>query len=529
MKEVRLDLCERDEIFLEKFDGKLRRELIGYLTKTRIKYQKRMRDYQTAMKLYKEGLGRRRIAKILKCPSSVIGGWLYGNIKPSRKLQILKEYIKKLRNEAKLTNKEIGIILGVTPQAISKYINQRKESYAKFLSEDVVNFIKNSLNPIQFLDYFWIDNISKKEAQNFEKFCKFEKLKNKFSPFKLANLIGKSYVVVYNWQSQKSFPRLTRWLEVYIKLGKPKDGFVWLSLNLGSGGMPLGPFIQVPLKVTKWDEIENVINQLEEKENILPTMNKEECFGFVLGMIVGDTSKPKPNKDNLDLQLSKNISTNKKLGEFFCNCLQKLKFRTYRVKDSQNKYRWLTQSSPFFSWIYKVVLGLKEDETTTYFPIKINWILDAPLDFIKRFIQGIFESDGSVSYEGLISCSTYPDTEILQILLNKFGIVSYIILDKKWKKLIIEGKKQIEKCNNLLFAPEIKTKRYNLLERIVSAKINKKGQKLPQEIREKIINLIKKNLKTYKIVKRILLDNNFYVSRSAIEYYRNKIEGEVKK
>lgn len=514
MEEVRLE----DNEILKRFPEELQKVLINQINESKIKNKKRENAYKEARELHDSGLGRRRIAKILGYPATTIESWLYGNSKPTSKISISLDTLLELKNVG-LTNKEIGKLLSIHPFTVLRRIKPRKirENKTFQMSKGLEAFIKTTENPVRFIKYFWLDS-SKNEIGNFKKFCNFIKLKDNLKPFKLSREVGKSYPVIYNWGKGKDFPRLVRWLEIFINLGKPKRNFLWLPINLGSSGIPLIPIIQVPKKVNSWKDIETVIIQLNSNE-ILPTMTKEECFGFVLGMVVGDTSKPKAKRDSLALKLSKKYATNKILGDFFCKCLQKLGLEAHEIKDEVDKYRWLSQSSPLLSWVYTLVLGLEKQETTTYDSIKADWILNSPKNFQKRFLQGIFESDGSVSYGGTIDCSVYPNSELVKKLLATFGIKSYIILDRKWKKLIINNSDN-KKCYDILFTPEIKTERYKRLERLVNAKRLKKGDKLPNEVRNEMKELIKSGTNNYKIIKQVLLKTGYFISPFRIERYK---------
>jgi hypothetical protein len=377
---------------------------------------------------------------------------------------------------------------------------------------------KDFSNPSNFL---WIENISKRDLENFRTFTLLKKLDdNKITTYSLAKKLGRSYSTVYGWRNELRLPKLAHWSNLYTKLEKPKENHKLLWMNLGYKIIPSEKPIEVPLEIKGWNDVKKVIKQLAPIENNLE-ISKEECFAFVLGMTIGDVGKLSKNRDRLDLQLTKEIDTNEMLGEFFCKCLRKLGLRSHRIKDNRNKFRWHSQSSPFFQWIYNTLLGLKNEENTTYNSVKVDWILDTPKVFIKRFLQGIFESDGSVLYDDRITCAAYPNAEIIQRLLEKFNIKSYIINDKGWKRTNIEGFENLRKSNNILFAPEIKTKRFKLLERIVNSnKTN--GKRTPIKIRNNVIDLYNKGFKNYQISKLLLERHNFALSRRTIQRIINK-------
>lgn len=525
MGEVRLDLFKLYDGNL--LDKTIDKDIENHIKQAHIMYLQKAKDYQKTLELYREGFGISKISQILNCPRATIESWIYRGMKPVYRPQITKALIRQLKSN-KLTYKEIANLFGVKPKTIYYgYIKPNKKTGKQFLpSKDTTEFLESSKNPVEFLNYIWKE-VSGAERKNFEKFCKFVKLKDSIPSFELANRIGKSYSTVSKWKRRVSAPILLRWLELYLKFGKPKENHKWLFINLDINNTPLSRPIEVPEKIDSWNYVKNVIKQLKPLNDghFVKEMSKEECLGFILGMIVGDAGKHGINKDSIHLAFSKRYESNKNLGEFFCQCLRKLGFKARRIKDYKNSYKWISQSSPFFNWIYTVALGLKITENTTFHPIKAKWILNSPKNFIKRFLQGIFESDGSVSYEAGITCACFPNNELIKSLLNYFDVKPYFvpIKDGKWELLELGGVRQLKKLHNIIFVPELKTIKYQIIEKILNAdKVNGTGGRLPSEIKNKIIDLIKRDYKIYKIIKRILLDNNFYVSRNTIEHYIGK-------
>ena len=359
--------------------------------------------------------------------------------------------------------------------------------------------------------------INQKSFDNAKTFCEFVKLQDKMSFFGLCRKLGKSYGTLSIWKKGKHVPWLINWLELYLRLGKPKDGYVWLPLSLDFR-INTSQAIEVPTKIEKWEAIANVIEKLvsiEDSQTVMP-LGKEECFAFALGMMVGDVSKRAGRRDRLDLQLTTRSKTNLKLGNFFCDGLKRLGIRAYRTKDSRWFYRWVSQVSPFFNWVYKVVLGLREDETTTYNAIRVDWFLDAPREIIKRFLQCVYESDVCVSIGGrTIGCAVHPNAYLIQALLNKFGIKSSIS-NGKYRQVLIFGKWQFMKANGILFAPEIKTERYMLLNMLNTAKRLKPGKKLPLELKKEIMQMKLKGYNGALIIIELIRKYNLNISKEAI-------------
>jgi hypothetical protein len=138
---------------------------------------------------------------------------------------------------------------------------------------------------------------------------------------------------------------------------------------------------------------------------------------------------------NLDLQLSQKHTSNERLGEFVClatNCLgipmNRIhdKAPTGATKLSRNPtsaYRWNSERSPILAWMFSVCLGLKWTQLTSYDPVRMEWIFEAPFDFRKRFVQGIADSDGHVkSY--VVEIVSVPNADFFTRLLRTLNMPS---------------------------------------------------------------------------------------------------------
>ena len=89
-------------------------------------------------------------------------------------------------------------------------------------------------------------------------------------------------------------PNLAHHLKRYLLLGEPGGALVWPSVDIGTHGIPMGPFLRVPRELDSWNEVWKVISQLEPLDASQGETCREYHFGFLLGMIVGDTAKSKP-------------------------------------------------------------------------------------------------------------------------------------------------------------------------------------------------------------------------------------------
>ncbi len=385
---------------------------------------------------------------------------------------------------------------------------------------NVDNYLRRELKE-DFKKFFWKKNFSEDDEYNFKDYIKLVRLNDKkISTYRMSKDLSRSYTTISSWKRSLRKPKLIYMLDSYLDLGKPKFNHVWLWINLGHSIATYSNPIEVPLKIKNWEDIQNVLNQMVPLEDTI-SMSKEECFAFIMGMMAGDVGKLSHDRDRLDLQLTKNSTTNKYLGEFFCTCLRKLGLRVSKIKDvtpihnTKGRFRWISQSSPFFQWIYNAVLGLKNEELTTYNSLRMEWILNTPLHIKKRFLQGIFESDGSVLYDCRITCAVHPNVMLIQNILKDFDIKSYVVNDDGFKVLKIEGLSNLVKSHKILFCEEIKTKRYRILDRIVGAE-NNNNKRTPDSIKTLVKSLHRKGFKGYQISKYLLLKHNYVLSRRTI-------------
>jgi hypothetical protein len=169
--------------------------------------------------------------------------------------------------------------------------------------------------------------------------------------------------------------------------------------------IPLGQFIQVLKTIHVWDEVDEMLSQIKPMGEETTRFTKAYLFGFLVGIVIGDAHKPKQGHGHrhLNLVLSKKYETNLKIGEFTCFCANQFGLRMTRFEDMPKPphkphgfFVWSSQSSPLMDWTFHVGIGLADGQHTTYDVIDADWAL-APHDFRLGLIQGIAESDGSVS------------------------------------------------------------------------------------------------------------------------------------
>lgn len=404
-----------------------------------------------------------------------------------------------------------------------------------------LKLIEEKLKNLDFIDNFLGIRPTERDFKRLEKFKKTIRLKLQFPKISYREIerrINIDSKVVSNWINLKETPFIVRMLEVYLELGDPKPNWKWVTLNVGFGQTLDGPWIQVPTSIHDFDDIKKVIEQLSPLPNSIERVRnffnvndekrlKLEIFAYLLGFVVGDFGKKKNYKKkrissrNLSLKLTKKVPSNLYLGEFVKECVRALGFRMKRYKDQRDKatkakrFYWESQYSIFFQWVFQVCLGLKESETTTNNPARMNWIFNTPKFFKKRFIQGISDSDGSVNFQS--QCCyiyTYPNTDFLKELLSTLGIKARVNNSVYGKFLSILPQEAIKLP---IFFPNKKISyRYSDLKSLNRARRIRPGGRVPKRIRKLIKKYYSKGKSKAKIMKDLVYKHRLVLSYSTL-------------
>ncbi|MDA4127048.1 MAG: hypothetical protein OK452_07575, partial [Thaumarchaeota archaeon] len=224
-------------------------------------------------------------------------------------------------------------------------------------------------------------------------------------------------------------------------------------------GNNLPTWIEVPIRISSFADIEKVIEQTKPLEvaYVLGStfgltrdqieQGRCEWFAYLLGFMLGDASKGKSAQDrfrsmNIDLQLTKKWPTNERTGDFVAMAANSLGFQMGRIRDkpptgytkiSRNPtaaFRWTSERSPFFAWMFTVGLGLSDNQTTSLDRVKMDWIFETPHSFRRRFVQGVADSDGCVK-KYLVEITSLPNSNFTTSLLHSLGLRSaYTRLEK---------------------------------------------------------------------------------------------------
>lgn len=407
-----------------------------------------------------------------------------------------------------------------------------------------LRLIEKKLENLEFINNFLGIRPTQKDFERLEKFKKAIKLKLQFPQIsyrEIGRRINIDSKVVSNWINLREIPFIIQMLKKYLKLGDPSPNWKWVTLNVGFGQTLDGLWIQVPMSIYGFEDIEKVIDQLIPLPNSIEKVKdffditderrlKLEIFAYLLGFVVGDFGKQRSKKNKrifsrkLSLKLTKRVPNNLFLGGFVKECVRALGLRMKRYKDQKDhstraeRFYWESQPSIFVEWIFKVCLGLREDETTTSNPVRMNWLLYTPKFFTRRFIQGLADSDGAVNM--LADCcyiATYPNTDFLKNLTDQLGLKTRI--DKTYDGPVLSMTLNEAIKLPLFFPNEKISYRYNDLRAYVNAHHKKAGRGTPKFIKELIRKYSMEGKNKVEIIKILAHRHKLVVSFETLSRY----------
>lgn len=308
--------------------------------------------------------------------------------------------------------------------------------------DEVLQFVKERVWGIQ------ASSFGEKQLRSF---CEFVQLHHQGVGVKeMAQRVSAHRSTISHWRNGTDQPYLIRAVSDTLAI-TPKPGWKVLPMHLSSGGSEPSSWIQVPQNIRSYDEILELIYQIQPLEETYqraaffelsrPQVEalRPELFGYLLGIIVGDSGKLGGEQlryasMNLDLQLTLRQPTNARLGEFVLMCVNNLDLEMTRIKDKpptgqqllgehpSPAYRWSSERSPLLAWIFSVCLGLGWNETTTTNQLRMNWIFETPKPFRIRFVQGTADSDGCVKHS--VEIASVPNAKFFADILRSVGITS---------------------------------------------------------------------------------------------------------
>jgi len=399
------------------------------------------------------------------------------------------------------------------------------------INKNLIKYFKTN-SGISFVKYFYGIYINKKDVKDFNDYSNTILYREgSLSPSKISKLINVSKRKIEHWVYEGNKPFIIRLLEHHLKLSVPSNNCKWLSINSTRGGLFSGPWIEVPDRVQKYPDIQKVMKQLRKISNnydyFSNKISQRAKFAFLLGMLIGDSSKTGIKRRQritrrLHLRLTKRYKTNKVLGNFTSLCVNSLGLRMKRCKDcpagKRNVYpfyTWISQSSLFFQWLFRSCIGLKNNELTTYHPIRAEWILNSPKEFKIYFIQGLAESDGYVDFSShQVGIITHPNTKLIKNILNSLNInpsQKLITRTNLWTLVI----NYVDAYRMPVFNPQINSYRYQYMEKLYKAK--RISGHWPDWLSEKIEQNIRKGIKGTALVKKIINEEGVAIRTKNIQ------------
>ena len=368
------------------------------------------------------------------------------------------------------------------------------------------------------------------DVDQYEKFVTALQLVSKgIKQTEIADQLDINHNSINKWTHLMQMPKLGHFLKAYLTLGIPKQGRVWLTLEQTHGhAVPAGQFIEAPQSIASWQDVEVVIEQIKPIEHEAIGFNRIYLFDFLLGMILGDANKSKQGRGHrhIGLVMSKKYETNEKIGNFTCQCAKDVGLRMERRKDHPKPfgkphefYEWTSQSSPLIDWIYYIALGLKDGQHTTYDPVQMDWAIESPKDFRVGLIQGIAESDGSVSIASqTVEFWIIPNWDFMIRFLATFGLHAF----RNREAVSLVKSQAIASYGVPVFSDYLQTVRYQRLRLMATTPRLDKEDRVPEEIRREIIQLRKQGYSVPKIVETIAQTRNLLVSFEAAQRWARK-------
>ena len=410
------------------------------------------------------------------------------------------------------------------------------EPFSKWDDKLVEHILKHG-DDLSFTKFFWKEcEANPLQLRQYARFATaLREASNDVPAFEIGLDLGVTTPTVESWVRLEKKPKLAHYLATILHLGSLPPDRVWLSINTSYGhGLPLGPLVSVPKKIASHRDVEDVITQLNPLPGVTIELNKQYAFGFLLGMLVGDCGKSKRGTyhRHIGLTLSMKYETNLRLGDFTCECARTLGLRMHRISDRHPKgkpngfYDWVSQSSPLIDWIYNVCLGLRDDQVTTYSPISAQWVMESSVELRTGFLQGLAESDGSVSVSGQeMEFWVGPSWDFTNALLTTFGLKAF----RSRKALTLSKHNAVRAFDVPVFSPFVKSVRYERLRRLAQAKRLKQGDRLNQSIRTKISRLAGSGLSVSKIIQLIAEEDGLMIAYDSAQRWAKRALSDIPK
>jgi transposase-like protein len=392
--------------------------------------------------------------------------------------------------------------------------------------ESLTSYVLEHGNSLDFTAHFWRG--CEPLPQDVNQYRNFVKalllIQRGLKASNVAAELGINANSIFNWRHLYQMPKLGHFLKAFLDLGPPSNGRLWLTLEQSHGhAIPLGQFIQVPITIQTWAEVKEVLSQIKPKGEESSKFTRPYLFGFLLGIVIGDGHKPKQGRGHrrLNLVMSKKYETNLKIGDFTCLCANQLGLRMEKGEDMPKPpdkphgfFQWNSQSSPLMDWIFLVAIGLADGQHTTYDIVHLDWALEAPRDFRVGLVQGIAESDGSVSIASqTVEFWVIPDWEFMIKLLATFGLRGF----RNREAVSLVKTQAIKSFEVPVFSDYLQTVRYEKLKLMAMTRKLERTERIPEEIRVDIGRLALEGKSVPQIVEAIARTRNLLISFEAAQ------------
>jgi hypothetical protein len=399
--------------------------------------------------------------------------------------------------------------------------------------ESLISYVLEHGDSLDFTRHFWkgcepIEN----DIIQYWKFSSAMRLVDQgYNNKEIAVLAKASASTIYTWRNLCQLPKIAHYLRVYLKLGAPREGFRWLTTECSHGyGIPVGRFLTVPLEIRRWQEVADVLSQLQDLNDQPTEHPRDYLLGFLVGIMMGDAAKSRSasgsSHRHIGFVLSKKYETNLMIGDFTALCARSVGLRMHRTEDLAKPaikpngfYEWVSQASPFVDWMYNVLLGLRDDELTTYDSVRADWMLLAPRDFRIGLIQGIAESDGSVSVASqIVEFWVDPHRDLLKKLLAMEGLHAF----NNRQALSLSKIQAIKSFAVPIFNPQLRTVRYRRHEIMATARRLTRFERLSDDLRSSIMTMSAQGLSTPEIIEKIAEERKILISFEAGQRWARK-------
>jgi hypothetical protein len=332
-------------------------------------------------------------------------------------------------------------------------------------------------------------------------------------------------------------------------LGRPEQSLKWLPVHLKPRGVPEGPWISVPTEMASYRDVVRVIEQLKPTEESFRIMgdfgygSKDELlsdrvnlYSFFGGAMAGDAGKPLKGSSRFPsnaatLILSKAKPNSYRFGGFASLSVNaSLGLAMHRIRDAPQSeqrytksecYRWITPASPLIAWTLRVFMGLRKGEKTTYDPLRMDWLLDAPKEFKIYFLQGLLESDGWVNpgNDRVVFVSS-PNEKLLTGLLSSLDVRHRLYQQRQITR--IEFETELGLPLNI-FSPRIHSNNHENLVTMANARRFPERKRLPTWFLETIRPIIAMKLNNAQACLEIAKLTGMKVSDHTVKKYRKSI------